>query len=210
MEEVEDITLSKAAFSRVQLYRNNSFYEFLIRICELVYDNLLPTEEDGPSKFRDFIRDRQKMAALFEEFVRNFFTLEQNQYRVRREDIQWDISAGDINLLPKMQTDTSLKGSTRKIIIDTKYYRDTLDNYYDKDRIRQANIMQMYAYLKNQEVKDEISKHAAGILLYPTTTSELEESFEIHGHSITFKTINLNQNWNSIHKDLLAIIPDSS
>jgi 5-methylcytosine-specific restriction enzyme subunit McrC len=208
LDKVEDITLNKAAFSRAQLCRNDSFCEFLIRICEFIYFNLLPAEEEGPGKFHDFIRDRQKMEALFGEFVRNFSRLEQNQYTVGREDIRF--SAGDTDLLPKIQTDASLISSTRKIIIDTKYYPDSIANHYNKDGIKQADILQMYTYLKCQETKDQRSKHASAVLLYFTTTSELDESCEIDGHLITLKTINLNQNWELIHNDLLALISDLS
>jgi len=207
LQEVDDTPLSKSIFSRIQLYRNNSFYEFLLKICELVFDNLLPTEQKGRSKFRDFVRDERQMSSLFEEFVRNFFRIEQNYYRVRRENIQWDISGGDIDLLPMMQTDISLESKDKKIVIDTKYYRDALSEHYDKKRIRQENMWQMYAYLKNLEPVSEINRHCAGILLYPTVTKVLDEHFEIHGHSIDFKTINLNQNWRGIRKDLLAIAP---
>jgi len=38
-------------------------------------------------------------------------------------------------------------------------------------------------------------------------TKVLNEHFKIHGHSIDFKTINLNQYWHGIRKDLLAIVP---
>lgn len=206
LHEVEEVRLSKATFRRIQLYRNNNFYEFLMKICELVFDNLLPTEQKGKSKFRDFVRDERQMAGLFEEFVRNFFRIEQNVYRVYREDIQWDISAGDIQLLPKMQTDISLQSSDRKIIIDTKYYRDALAEHYDKERIRQENMQQIFAYLKNLETRSEINRHSAGILLYPTVTKVLDEHFEIQGHSIDFKTINLNQDWRCIHNDLLKLV----
>jgi 5-methylcytosine-specific restriction enzyme subunit McrC len=206
LHEVEDIPLSKSLFHLIQLHRNNSFYEFLLNICELVVDNLLPSEQKGHSKFRDFIRDERQMRILFEEFVRNFFRIEQNHFQVYREDIRWDITAGDEKFLPKMQTDISLESKNRKIIIDTKYYHEALNEYYDKEKIRSENMYQIFAYLKNLESTKEINRYCEGILLYPTVTKDLDINMTIPGHSISFKTIDLNQDWRGVHKDLLAMV----
>ena len=78
LHEIDDIQLNSSIFSRVQLHRNNAFYDFLLKICELVFENLLISEDPGKSKFRDFLQDEKKMAYLFEEFVRNFYRLEAN------------------------------------------------------------------------------------------------------------------------------------
>jgi 5-methylcytosine-specific restriction enzyme subunit McrC len=206
LHEVEDIRLSKSLFRLIQLHRNNSFYEFLLKICELVADNLLPSEQKGHSKFKDFIRDERQMASLFEEFVRNFFRLEQNIYKVYREDIRWDISSGDESFLPKMQTDISLESKDRKIVIDTKYYQEALKEHYDKEKIKSENMYQIFAYLKNLESTKEINRYCEGILLYPTVTKDLDINITIHQHQVRFKTINLNQDWRVVHKDLLAIV----
>jgi 5-methylcytosine-specific restriction enzyme subunit McrC len=204
--EVDDISLNKKLFRRVQLNRNNSFYDFLLKICELVIENLLPSEQKGKSKFRDFVRDERQMGILFEEFVRNFYRKEQNFYKVYREDILWDIAAGDTSFLPKMQTDISLERKNKKIIIDTKYYRDALTEHYDIEKIKSENMYQMFAYLKNTETTSKVNRNCAGILLYPTVTKQFDISVTIKGHDISFKTINLNQEWPNIEKDLLAVI----
>jgi 5-methylcytosine-specific restriction enzyme subunit McrC len=207
--EVEEIQLNKTVFRRIQLHQNNSFYEFLLKVCELVIDNLLPSEQKGQSKFQDFMRDERQMAKLFEEFVRNFFRLEQSHFRVYREDILWDVSDGDEaskNFLPKMQTDISLESGDKKIIIDTKYYREALGEHYDKEKIKSQNLSQMFSYLMNLDRTKNINKDCAGILLYPTVTRELDLNVTIQGHQISFKTINLNQEWQGIEKDLLAVV----
>jgi 5-methylcytosine-specific restriction enzyme subunit McrC len=206
LHEIDEIPLSKSVFRKIQLHRNNSFYEFLLKICELVIDNLLPSEEKGHSKFLDFVREEKQMGALFEEFVRNFYKLEQNTYHVYREDIKWDISAGDADFLPKMQTDISLESEKRKIVIDTKYYKEALTEHYEKERIRSENMFQMFSYLKNLESTKEINKNCEGVLLYPTVTKNLDINMTTHGHKVSFKTINLNQEWQGVHKDLLEMV----
>ena len=114
---IQDIDLTSRVFGRVQLHRNNQFYDFLLKVCELIYRNLLVSEKTGHSKFMDFVRDKRQMAILYENFIRNFYRAH-TAYRVKREDIYWrwipaDQAAG--GLLPKMQTDVSLTSATRKI-----------------------------------------------------------------------------------------------
>jgi len=62
---IDVIDLTYSCFSRVQLNSNNFFYDFLLKICELIYDNLLVSEDTGQSKFRDFIQDERRMAYLY-------------------------------------------------------------------------------------------------------------------------------------------------
>jgi 5-methylcytosine-specific restriction enzyme subunit McrC len=206
LSEINEIHLSQAVFRKVQLNHNNAFYDFLLKICELVIDNLLPTQERGRSKFRNFLEDEKQMSTLFESFVRNFYRLEQKTYKVGREDIQWDISGDDRRLLPKMQTDISLESDDKKIIIDTKYYSEALSEHYGVKKIREPNLYQIFAYLKNIEKKNEKDKFSTGILLYPYVDQNLNYRVNIQGHDIVIRTINLNQEWHKIHADLLAII----
>lgn len=206
LSEINEIHLSQAVFRKVQLNHNNAFYDFLLKICELVIDNLLPTQERGRSKFRNFLEDEKQMSTLFESFVRNFYRLEQKTYKVGREDIQWDISGDDRRLLPKMQTDISLESDDKKIIIDTKYYSETLSEHYGVKKIREPNLYQIFAYLKNIEKKSEKDKFSIGILLYPFVGKDPDYTVIIQGHKIVIRTINLNQDWHKIHADLLAII----
>ena len=70
--DIQDIELTNRVFGQVQLHRNNQFYDFLLKVCELIYRNLLVSEKPGTSKFMDFVRDKRQMAILFENFVRTF------------------------------------------------------------------------------------------------------------------------------------------
>ena len=207
--DVRQIALNKRHFGLVQLHRNNGFYDLLLDVCQLIYENLIVDEQDGATTFRDFVRDDKKMAALFEAFVRNFYKREQKRFTVKREDIAWDAEPLDDNsqgLLPKMQTDISLTSSDRKIIIDTKYYKDALQTHYNKQTIISANFYQIYAYLTNIEAHGGVNAHCEGILLYPTVTHERNIQRKIKGHRVSVRTINLNQEWRQISHDLLKLL----
>lgn len=205
---IDDIVLTDRIFGSVQLNRNNYFYDFLLKICKLIYDNFFINEDSGSKKFKDFVRE-DAMDKLFEAFVRNFYKKEQNDFKVGREDIKWDaesLNRESDGYLPKMQTDISLNSSKRKIIIDTKYCKEALQNNYEADKIKSNNLYQIFSYLKNIESKGGANKNCEGILLYPTVSDNLDLKYKISGHKLNVRTINLNQEWRGICKDLLEII----
>jgi len=213
LHEIDDIRLSPECFSRVQLNRNNAFYDFLLKICALIYDNLLASEDPGKSKFRDFLQDETRMAQLFEDFVRNFYKLEASGYRVGREDIYWYAKALDdpsAAYLPKMITDISIEGEESKVVIDTKYYREALQKHYDQEKIHSQHIYQIFAYLKGLELRGGINQHCTGVLLYPTAGRDIHLCTMLDPkHKLIIHTLNLNQDWKLIHDDLKHLLQES-
>jgi len=206
--EIQDMKLASRVFGQVQLYRNNQFYDFLLKVCELIYRNLLISEKSGASKFMDFVRDERQMAILFENFVRNFYRYHTG-YRVKREDIYWRWIAADqvaAGLLPKMQTDISLTLETRKIIIDCKFTPQATQNHYEADKLRSSHLFQIHAYLNNLP-EGKLTDTCEVMLLYPTVDSPLSASYsDLKGRKISIRTINLNQPWQGIEADLLALV----
>ena len=206
---IDDIIITNKSFYKVILHRNNYFYDFLLKVCELIYYNILIDEKDGSSKFQDFIQDERQMALLFENFIRNFYKYEQTEYKISRENITWQAKAltkESIGFLPTYQTDISLESKDRKIIIDAKFYKEALLKHYDKEIIRSDHINQLFAYLKNLEADGGLNEQCEGILLYPTVDKEIKLSYEIWGHKIQILTINLNKDWLEISKLLLNIL----
>jgi 5-methylcytosine-specific restriction enzyme subunit McrC len=213
MNEIDLIKIENKHFGTVQLNRNNRFYDFLMKICELIHYNLEIDESSGNYKFIDFIRHERKMATLFESFVRNFYRIElpihDPKAIIKREDIYWVNECNNRvqnSYFPEMETDVSIILENRKIIIETKYYPKTLVEHYDKKKIRIDHIRQLYAYLKNSETNSDDSYNTEGILLYPETEEKIDTVENISGHIFKIRTINLNQNWRKIHEDLINMV----
>ena len=205
MDGVDIIELKTSVFNKVKLNRNNKFYGFLLNICQLIFENSLPSERKGEWQFKDFTRDEDKMNKLFEEFVRNFYKREQRVYpSVQREYIKWHVSAENekqLQYLPQMETDITLENENSKIIIDTKYYRETMKLNYEKEKINSSNLYQLFSYLMNQRTAEIKTKKTTGILLYPTVTKDYDLKYSYEDHNIFIKTINLNNNWRKLTKD---------
>jgi 5-methylcytosine-specific restriction enzyme subunit McrC len=209
MREVEDCRIDALMFRQIQLHRNNAFYRFLMNVCELIHGALLVDETTGDYRFRNFIRDPQKMRALFQAFVFNFYDLEQSEFDVKSERIFWDATADDavaLDVLPSMLTDISLRSDNRTIVIDTKYVEPVKQMHHEKRTIESEHLYQLFSYLKNVEVRGGPDQHAEGILLYPAVDRGFDLRYRICGHTIRVCTIDLSQRWQNIRSDLLELL----
>ena len=148
------------------------------------------------------------MAALFEAFVRNFYKIEQTEFKVFRENIHWQIQSSEEErkYLPKMQTDISLLSNSRKIIIDTKYYKETFQTYYDSEKIHSQHLYQLFSYLKNISTKSDLDAECEGILIYPTIQKEIHLQYKHEKQRISIFTLNLAQPREIIRKRMLDIL----
>ncbi|HET8924278.1 MAG TPA: 5-methylcytosine-specific restriction endonuclease system specificity protein McrC [Candidatus Acidoferrum sp.] len=208
------IELTKQVFGQVQLHRNNYIYGFLLRVCELLYDNLLPTEKAGAWRFRSFSQDQ--MASLFESFVRNFYKREvplvygKESVKVGREDILWKVTPGTeeaAGLLPKMQTDVCIRRKHKKIIVECKYTADPLRvGQYGGLKLIEEHLYQLNSYLDNL-IDDPLNNECRAILLYPLAARQIRPDYtRSKGQTISVRTLDLTQEWKGIHRDLLALI----
>lgn len=207
LDGIQQVVISNSLFRRIQLNRNNAYYDFLLKVCELIHNIILPQREDGSYSFKDILQNERLMNRVFEDFLRNFYKIEQNEFSVSSEYINWDgVSVGELaqNVLPSMLTDVSLRGKDRTIIIDAKYYKEALPLNRGKERIRSSHLYQLFAYLKN--LKHDAPGYAEGVLLYPTVNKDFNYEYVFQGHRVRACSINLNQDWQRIHKDLISVI----
>lgn len=209
---ISTIPVNASLFRRIQLHRNNGFYAFLLRICELVHLSLLPDQSgEGGSWFRDVLADEDYMAAVFEEFLRTFYSLKQSQFTVSRTQPKWNATAGkssDLRFLPTMTTDVTLSSARRTIIIDAKYYRDALQTNYGSRTVHSSNLYQLLAYLRGSSQTAPAGRPIEGVLIYPVGEQCVDLSYRIDGHPVRIYTLNLGQPWHRIEADLLKVILD--
>jgi len=205
---ISDIAIRKSIFKQIRLHRNNYHYDLILKVCQIINENLFIDETKRNYKFKDFIREEKAMARLFESFVRNFYKIE-TDFLVSSDSISWQFesdNSDDLAMLPKMLTDITLRRGKRKIIIDTKYYKEAFQNKYNSSKINSNNLYQLFAYLKNQETNSEITQNCEGILLYPSVQNDFIHSFKHENHKISIISLNLNQDWYNIRTELFKII----
>ena len=198
--------------SKLQFSQNNNYYRLPIEICKMLEHLKSPNQNQGEYNFKDILDDEVKMSDIFERFVANFFRFEQSNFRVKSsEQLDWQFESlgGDLKLVPKQRTDITLSNKDDVIIIDTKYYKKPIaDSYYGQNKFRSDHLRQITSYMMNMEDELQSSKNIHGILLYAEAsgTQTLNESYKWRDYKVSVVSINLNQNWQSIHKNLLSII----
>jgi 5-methylcytosine-specific restriction enzyme subunit McrC len=206
---VSETTLNARLFYQVRLHQNNRLYSFLINICRFFYESLEAQEQPGRYRFRDVDRDKKRMRRVFENFVRNFFARRQQTFEVKSERSGWLAAAlegSDLRLLPRIETDATLRSQDRTIVIECKYTESLYQKRFFADKLRSAHLYQLCAYLRNLAGGSEADRRAEGILLYPTAGIELDQSYQLHGHRVRVKTLDLNQRWTAIEQEMLGLI----
>lgn len=205
---VSDIRLTGPLFRRVQLSRDRQLYGLLMRLCEFVFYSLMPDEKGEGTFFVDILEDEVRMSAIFEEFLRNFYAHEQAEFKVKRDNMPWNavaLTEGAGAILPGMETDISLSSSERTIVIDAKYYKQTLTGRpgFSK-KLRSAHLYQLFAYLHHASHRYP-GTQVDGALIYPAVGTSVSADYQIADHRMRVVAIDLDRDWREIRQDLLGV-----
>ncbi len=217
LDGVSRVRLKRNTFSQIQLGGQRRLYHHLLSVCWLLYRSSMVDEKTGHTAFRDFRRDKATMWRLFEDFVMGFYEREQRVYRVNPggRRIHWmDASAkDDANRarIPVMEADVILESPERRIILDTKFYRDALARGRGSGtgKLHSNNLYQLLAYLRNRQATRPDGARHEGVLLYPQVGEEsLRAEIWLEGFRIQARSVNLDQDWRLIHDEMLETIAD--
>ena len=213
LEGISLVRLERRLFPRIQLDRNRHLYRFLMSICELIHNCLIVEERSGSARFRDLRKDEYRMWSLFQDFAIEFYRREQDDYRVnhRGRRIHWDDEGtreDQRRMIPRMEADVVLESRRRRIVLDTKYYRQALSNHRGVRKLHSGHLYQLLAYLRNREATSKSGPRHEGILLYPVVDEPLKVDVRLEGFSIRARGIDLGRDWHEIHADMLALLDD--
>ena len=203
--EVENIDLHSVNWN-MKYDRNNKTYRMLISICYLVVNGLLQTNLDGNTKIMDFL-DEQSMFRLYEKFILGYYKKHYAELSPSASRIPWSVD--NTRMLPIMQSDIHLQKNNTVLIIDAKYYSHTTQVKYDNHTLHSNNMYQIFTYVKNCDYAFGEEDHkVSGILLYAKTEEEIQPDniYQMHGNQITVKTLDLNQKFDIIAKQLNDIV----
>ncbi|MBQ8084747.1 MAG: hypothetical protein IJ232_01415 [Lachnospiraceae bacterium] len=217
---IESKPPTKENRQKIIFNRNNVIYKLLINIAIMIYDETVVNEEAGYNTFKDFLREKQ-MHKVFELFILNFYDVHLNRsiYKVHAPKINWqieedadDIWGGefDVDIDPgDRRTDIVIenKKTNLQMIFDAKYYKNTFVNAYMskvEENIRTGHLNQLRGYI----LDSDFAGKKVGALLYPMVNNDLNKGkvFPIQGSPIIVKTINLNDDWRNIEKDMMDFL----
>lgn len=185
--------------------KNNKTYQMLINICYLVITGLLQRQTRGTNKL--ITLDEDNMSRLYEKFILEYYKKEHPELRPRASHIPWQTDNN--NMLPRMKSDTTLTKEENTLIIDAKYYKKTLQEHYQKKTIHSQNLYQIFTYVKNKKAQPgQENRNISGMILYAKTDEDEypDNTYNLSGNTITVKTLDLNQDFMGIKKQLEQII----
>ena len=199
--EVDLIDL-KSINWKIRFDRNNQNYRMLIGVCYLTVKGLLQTTRKGDVKLMKFLDD-QRMSRLYEKFILNYYKKEHPEINASASQIKWQLDDEEDFMLPRMQSDIMLEYKDNVLIIDAKYYKNTLQSYYDVNTLHSGNLYQVFTYVKNKQVEN-LEKDVSGMLLYARTDEEVlpDNTYKMSGNTISVKTLDLNQDFELIKGQL--------
>nr|WP_197511775.1 hypothetical protein [Tessaracoccus coleopterorum] len=178
------------------------------RVCEFIVRGLLPTQDAGNTRLATWVSD-DAMSSLFERFLREYYLFHHPGLRPKAATVSWDYEehgARGTSQLPSMRTDVTLRGYRRTLIIDAKYYSNSMQHFRDKRSIHSGHLYQMLAYTQNADVSRDGS--VSGLLLYARTDEGEHPELDvvIRGNRIGARTLDLNLPWNDLSTQLEDIL----
>ncbi|SEI81917.1 5-methylcytosine-specific restriction enzyme subunit McrC [Lachnospiraceae bacterium A10] len=206
-DEVNELDVYSIQWNQ-QYSKNDQTYRMLIAICYLVLKGLLQTTSNGSVKMMDFI-DEQRMCRLYEKFILEYYRKEHPELIANASQIPWIVDDGVKDMLPIMQSDIMLSKENQVLIIDAKYYKNTMQTQFEKQTLHSGNLYQIFTYVKNKEAELEDKQHeVAGMLMYAKTDEDIvpDNKYSMSGNKIYVRTLDLNCDFLTIREQLDSIV----
>ena len=192
----------------------------MLAAASLALDLSIPTEQSGLSLLPIVNRSETEGWRLYENAVAGFYdvALSHRGWKVRQGNrIQWPAAnptPGLPSIMPEMVTDIVLErrdlgvpDAGQRIVIDTKFTSIVMQGQFGKHMLKSGHMYQLYAYLRSQEQLGEpITCYSRGVLLYPSLGTCYNESAVIQGHRVTFATVDLAADSQTIRSQLLRVV----
>ena len=207
-KNVDILEVKSIKWSQLMFQRNNRNYQLLVGICQIIIEGLLLTTDRGAYKLRSWI-DEQRMCHLYEKFVLEYYKKHYASFSVSAAQIPWELDDGISYMLPKMQSDITIRKGNTVLIIDAKYYSHTMQMNFSKRTLISHNLYQIFTYVKNYAYSFGAKENkVSGMLLYAKTDEEIQPDnvYQMHGNQITVKTLDLNKDFSVVRQQLDGIM----
>lgn len=202
--EVRELEPRSIRWDLLRFGRANSGYRFLVSLCQLVIEGMLMRDTMGDDALAPEISEEQ-MHRVYELFLLRYFQKEYPQLKPAAPQIPWAVNDGYTTMLPAMKSDITLQGNKRILIIDAKYYGETLQHQarYGSTSIHSGNLYQIFTYTKNMAAAHP-GNDVSGMLLYARTEAALQpdDRFLMEGNAIYVRTLDLASDFAGIESQL--------
>ena len=207
-KNVDAVPADTIQWKQLRYDRNNRSYQMLHSLCAFLIESKLLSAEQGDKKLLQFTDDHMNM--LFQHFVLEYYKRHHNALHPQARQIGWNLDAASPrnSMLPDMISDIVLTMPLRTLIIDAKYYGKTLQYHFGKPTFHSLNIYQIFTYMMNES--KGANPNVDGMLLYAKTEGDIPFDKNVvtfqTGNRIFVRTLNLNQDFEGIKKELDEIL----
>jgi 5-methylcytosine-specific restriction enzyme subunit McrC len=106
--------------------------------------------------------------------------------------------------LPIMETDMTLRSADRTIVMDAKFYKEALLARSGPAKVRSGHLYQLFAYLEHAALR---APHLPcdGALIYPAVGDPVALRYNVRGHEVVVRSVDLTRPWQEIRDELLGI-----
>jgi 5-methylcytosine-specific restriction enzyme subunit McrC len=207
---------SRSEMSADRMGRHDADDLLMVTLARLVFDLLLPMEDQGGHAMTRVEKDAVLVRQLFEKAIGNFYAAELPALGwkvLQGKRLSWQIEEatdGIAAILPGMTADIILDHAhhDRRVIIDTKFTSVFGASQHREAILKSGYIYQLYTYLRSQErLDDPRSLTASGMFIHPSVDRDVDETVRIQGHNIRFVTVDLMLSNAAIIARLRALIP---
>lgn len=201
LDGISNVSPSSIDWSRLSFHNGNRGYRLLMGVCRIVIESVLPTTDTGETPFGKW-RDKQRLSALFEHFVLEYFRSEHSGLKATAHHVPPGTTNAP-NILPALITDVTLTGPDRVLIIDCKCYGTILRENMGKEILAPAHRNQIYSYVAH-ESWSRTERPVEGMLLYALTDDarSINESWNETGFRFHCQTLDLGKDFSEIRGQL--------
>lgn len=209
LEAVTLVAPGSIRWQDLTYHRANASYRLLLGACELVIKGLLPASGPGKHRLASWISD-DAMSALYERFLREYYAFHHPELSPRSASVGWDYDeAGALGTeqLPAMRTDVTMRKGMRTLILDAKYYGNSMQTgAWGKPTVHSAHLYQVLSYVKNADLLRNGS--VRGLLLYARTEAREQPNLEVvvQGNRIGARSVDLDRSWDELRAQLEAVV----
>lgn len=201
------VSRTQALGATIHWHRNNRSYRFAVDLCRFICTRALPTDDDGAASFPAFDLDSRVLGLVFERFVRNFWRREQSYWTVRgNARLQWPAQGApaSVALVPTQETDVDLYDAHGRWIVECKCTATPLVGRWSSRHLSGKYINQLFAYLSNAAAAG--ARLHGGVLLYAAVDAPLAAEFQLHGHTIAVRSVDLSAPWDTIADQMRTLV----
>lgn len=201
---VANVPARDVRWRELRLHRTNASYRTLLAFCELAVKGLLLDDATGTTAHPQLREER--MNDLFERFVREYFKVHYPELAPRKAHIPWDLSGNKPAQLPKMECDVMLSGADRTLIVDTKFYSESMQRYNDTAKVISGNLYQITAYTRNAAAS--LEHPVSGLLVYAVTDAAVQPDLDttIGGQRVGATALALTRPWPQLRWQLDGLL----